>query len=521
MNSESPIIPAHRLQASKLKGSLLDFTKFFFKYITGRDFVVSQPPGRESHHVIICREFTSLFRNPEASVGLSINVPPGHGKSTLCSMFVAWCYAHYPDCNFLYVSYSHDLAAKHTAFIKTIMSSEVYKHLFDVHIKQDSRAKDHFVTTQGGTIAAFGAQGSITGRDAGLPGLDRFSGAAIIDDPIKPDAAHSQTIRETVIKNYQETIMQRPRDVNVPIISICQRLHEEDLPAYLYSGKDVRAWKKVILKGIDEAGNALYPEVQPIDYLRELQEKQPYVFSSQIQQDPIPAGGALFKEQDFVVLDEEPEILETFIVCDTAETDKTYNDASAFSFFGVYEIEAFGRKTGVYGLHWIDALEVRVEPKYLQDTFLDFYAECSRHKKPPLVAYIEKKSTGTTLISTMQDMRSLQIRNIERSRASGSKTTRFLQLQPYIASKYVSFTKGARHNDLCINHMIKITANDTHRFDDMCDTLADGVRLALVEKVIYNISKDDTASNVVKNMSDSFKRKHGALRNARGSQKIF
>jgi hypothetical protein len=476
--------------ASELRGSLLYFNQFFYKHLTGRDFIISSPLGRESHHITICRALTDLFRNQHPAYGLNINVPPGYGKSVMLSMFVAWCYAHYPDCNFLYISYTHELAASHTSFIKQIMSSSLYKYLFGVHLSSDTRAKDHFMTTNGGVCAAFGSSGPITGRNAGAPGLDRFSGCPIIDDAHKPNEIHSSGIREGVIRNYTETILQRPRDVNVPIINVGQRLHEDDLTAYLLSGKDVRSWESVILKGIDEAGNCLYPEVQSLSYLRNLQEKQPFVFSSQIQQEPIPSGGSLFKPEWFVLLDEEPKMLVTFITADTAETNKSYNDATVFSFFGVYEIEEFGQKTGDYGLHWLDCVEIRIEPKDLEFEFMTFLQECLRHPVKPKIAAIEKKSTGSTLISVLKEkVRTVTIREIERNRASGSKTQRFLECQPYVAGRKISLSSQARHLKLCIDHMSKITANDTHRWDDLADTLADGIKFALIDKTIIQTTK--------------------------------
>lgn len=484
------------IQVSELKGSLLLFTRFFYKLLTGRDFIISNPLGRESHHITVSRAYTQLFREQKPAHGLMINLPPGYGKSVMTSMWVAWCYAHYPDCNFLYISYSHELAAAHTAFIKQIISSKMFKYLFGVEISGDTRAKDHFMTSAGGSVAAFGSSGAVTGRNAGSPGLKRFSGCVVIDDAHKPNEVHSSSIREGVIRNYNETIMQRPRDINVPIVFIGQRLHEDDLAAYLMSGKDVRKWSSVILKGIDDAGNALYPEVQSLKYLRDLQEKQPFVFSSQIQQEPIPSGGSLFKPEWFVLMDFEPiNIVQTFITADTAETDKSYNDATVFSFWGLYEIETMGRRTGEMGLHWLDCQELRIEPKDLRDAFLDFWQDCCRHRVAPLLAAIEKKSTGVTLVSVLKELRGIQIRNIERNRASGSKTQRFLTIQPYVANKLISFTKGSRHSEMCISHMAKITANDTHRHDDIGDTLADAIRIALIDKTInIRTKQDDTLS---------------------------
>lgn len=498
--------------AAQLQGSFLEFCRYFYKHLTQRDFIVSLPTGRESHHIVLARTLTRLSRLEVESQRLIINVPPGHGKSLMCSMWVAWCMSIFPDCNFLYISYSHELAAKHTAFIKQIMTSSHYKYLFDVEISSDSRAKDAFKTTRGGAVSAHGSSGSITGFDGGLPGLTRFSGAVIIDDPIKPDHAHSDTIRATVVRNYEETIRQRPRGANVPIVFIGQRLHEDDLAAFLLRGDDVAKWDRVILKSLDENNNALYPEAFPLSNLLALRDKSPYVFASQMQQDPMPAGGGLFKKEWFEILDEEPQIITTFITADTAETDKTYNDATVFSFWGLYEIVTMGIKTGEYGLHWLDCVELFIEPKDLKQAFLDFWQDSMRHKIPPLIAAIEKKSTGVSLISALNDIRGIQIRNIERNRASGSKTQRFIEIQPHIASKHISFTKYARHADMCIEHMSKITANDTHRRDDIGDTCADAVKIALIDKLLMQYSQNNT--KIAKTLFGDFEQNIQIARNA-------
>lgn len=501
--------------ASRLRGSLLEFSRYFYEYITGREFIISKPIGRESHHISVCRTLTQI-KHLEILREI-INIPPGCGKSTFVSMFIAWCWASYPDSNFLYISYAHSLATQHTSFIRSIVSSRMYKYLFDVSIDPDTRAKDNFKTTKGGQVIAFGSAGAITGNNAGLPNLDRCSGAVILDDPIKPDEAHSDTIREGVIYNYDQTIRQRVRGINVPIIVMGQRTHEEDLPWYLLSGKDIDIWHHTNLTGLDAVDNALYPEVMPKEKLIALREKSPYVYWSQQQQCPMPAGGSLFQKDWFVELDNEPKFTTTFITADTAETDKSWNDATVFSFFGIYEIEVMGKKTGELGLHWIDCVELRIEPKDLEKEFIDFYRNCCLHNKPPMIAGIEKKSTGVTLVSTLKNLRGIQIREIERTRDSGSKTKRFLEMQSYIASKRISFDWNAKHKDLCINHMIKITANNSHRFDDICDTLSDGIRLALIEKSLYNVdNRSEAEGKILEGLNRSLKRKIavGVARNA-------
>src|SRR5689334_19011002 len=139
-------------ERAKLLGSLLLFTQVFYKLRTNREFQLSDPVGRESHFITICRELTKVLRLETNR--LLINVPPGHGKSELMIHFIAWAMAHYPDSQFLYISYSQELAAKHTHTIKQIMELAQYRKLFGVELRQDSSAKDDFKTIQGGAVKA-------------------------------------------------------------------------------------------------------------------------------------------------------------------------------------------------------------------------------------------------------------------------------------------------------------------------------------------------------------------------------
>ncbi|WP_423062488.1 hypothetical protein [Candidiatus Paracoxiella cheracis] len=79
---------------------------------------------------------------------------------------------------------------------------------------------------------------------------------------------------------------------------------------------------------------------------------------------------------------------------------------------------------------------------------------------------------------------------IERDRTS--KTARFLASQPFIANKQVTLPLHAAHTKRCIEHMSKITANEMHRCDDIADTRADAIRLALKEKQLVSTTSINT-----------------------------
>ncbi len=484
-----------------LQASLLEFIKYFYPLLTGQPFIVPQPIGRESHVITICRELTYIFYHPNCRS--MINIEPGSGKSTILSFFMAWAYSIYGDCNFIYISYGLELAEKHNELVKRIIMLPEYRALFGLTIDKDARGKKHFRTSAGGESSAFGSSGPVTGMNAGRIGVPRFSGCVIIDDAHKPDEVHSDTTREAVIRNYRETIEQRPRSFNVPIISIMQRLHELDLAGFLLNGGDGHNWRRTILKAIDECGHVLCPHKNTLEQLLIKQETDIYTFASQYQQDPQPAGGSLFKPEMFTVLEaqDEPEMLVTFITCDTAETSKSYNDASVFSFWGIYKIKQLNQEVDAFGLHWIDCYETRVEPKDLKDEFFAFWHRCQLHKKAPLMAAIEKKSTGVTLLSTLSELRGLQVREIERNgTGNNNKTQRFLNMQPYIAARLISFSQGANHYKMCTEHMRKITANETHAFDDIADTLYDAIKFTFIDKTLVNsldVNKDDKIKEVL------------------------
>jgi hypothetical protein len=473
--------------AYTLMGSFSKFTRYFFKQRLNRKFNMENPWNRESHYVAISRELTKVHRGEISN--LLINIPPRYGKTEKAIHFIAWTLAINPSCLWLYTSYSHTLAAKQTATIKEIILLDEYQRLFPwVRLKNDTKAKDNFETTSNGGVVGVGAGGSITGRGAGISDFEGFGGGIIIDDIIKPYEATSDTVRESRNDWYLNTLTSRLNTSKTPIIFIGQRVHEDDLAGRLINGYDGRQWSKLIVPALDSNNNALLPRIHTVDDLRRMRDVMPYVFSSQYQQDPQPAGGSIFKKSYFVFLDEMPKILATFITVDTAETDKDWNDATVFSFFGLYDIELNGRPTGEMGLVWLDCKEIRVQPKDLEGEFLSFYTNClgfrcMGNQIKPHAAYIETKSTGTTLYSVASELPGLNVIEIKR-KPGESKTSRFLRAQPEIASKKVVFIEGARHANHCIEHMSKITANDTHRNDDIADTCADGVKIGLIDKAI-------------------------------------
>jgi predicted phage terminase large subunit-like protein len=297
-----------------------------------------------------------------------------------------------------------------------------------------------------------------------------------------------------VIRWYHNTMKSRVNDpVNTPIIFIGQRVHESDLAAELIKSGD---WEVVCIPALDIHDNALDPRMHDVSALLKMKAEAPYDFAAQYQQDPVDADNGLYKEEYFFLHDEEPKIIATFITADTAEEVKEINDYTAFSFWGIYKIKHGNAETDEYGLHWINCVQIRVEPKDIESEFMDFYQTCLWYPIKPLLAIIEKKSSGSTLISLLKKLQGLNILNFDRKK---SKTQRFIDAQPYIAAKKVSLTRLAKHTHMCIEHCTKINANDSHRFDDIADTLSDAVQAVYMDKIILaripNVQQDAAVAN--------------------------
>lgn len=505
---------------TELYGSLLTFTRYFYQIRNNREFILPKPIGRESHTRIICNQ---LMRCEEHQTNrLGITIPPRYGKTELIIHFIAWAMARWPDANFLYTSYSYSLARKQTGVVKEIVMLPEYQRLFpDVRIKRDASAKDNFETTKGGSVYAAGAGGTITGRGAGIKYCPRFGGALIMDDMHKPEEVFSDPMREGVRDWYFNTLLSRANDpAHTPIIFIGQRLHEDDLPSHLFAGEDTYPWDIVDLAVRDGAGNVLDPAMHTKEQLEEMEKKEPYLFWTQYMQKPLPPGGSVFKREAFILMDDLPEIFHTFITVDSAETDNNWNDQTCFSFWGLYKIRQFGVETELYGLHWLACEYDWIDAGDLEQRFIDFYGDCMRFKVKPTQVAIEKKSTGVTLRANLKKVQGIQIVESECLQPKISKGARFLKCVKFVNSGQISLTKGARHTDHCIEHMSKITLEDAHKLDDIADTAAIAIQIALIDRTVINMgTREKKGNKILEEMMGGMRaqeRARGIVYNQRG-----
>lgn len=291
------------IRAFCLSGTL-NYTRYFFKARFGRKFVVND------HHVRICQALDDVIDGKIKK--LIINIAPRYSKTELVvKNFISYGLAINPSAKFLHLSYSDDLANDNSEEVRDIVKSEEYKRVFPyVDIKRTSDAKKKWYTTEGGGMYATAAGGQVTGFGAGAVDEEndlskeleefkpssKFAGALIIDDPVKPEDAISDTPREKVNQRFETTIRNRVNSRNTPIIIIMQRLHEHDLCGYLME-TEPGEWSVLSLPAIvyeDGKEKALWEFKHTLEELHRMQRVNSYVFETQYMQNPTPMEGLMY-----------------------------------------------------------------------------------------------------------------------------------------------------------------------------------------------------------------------------------
>jgi predicted phage terminase large subunit-like protein len=329
---------------------------------------------------------------------LLVTLPPRNLKSiTITVAWVAWRLGIDPSLNFVCVSYSNELAAKHARDCRAIMQSSWYRRLFPRTIIKASRSAVHdFETTAGGGRLATSIGGTLTGRGGDI---------IIIDDPLKPDEAMSDTARNNVNEWFHTTLASRLNDKKRgAIILVMQRLHQYDLAGLLIESGE---WDELCLPAIaieDEtipltrgkfysrrAGEALHPAREPVEELLRIKQSiGSVIFAAQYQQRPVPAEGNMIRAEWLVTYGELDRSRGGRIVqsLDTASKDGLLNDWSVCITAWVH-----GRLVYI-----IDVWRRKVEFPALLKATID---NARKHNARKLL--IEDQASGTQLLQKLRN----------------------------------------------------------------------------------------------------------------------
>lgn len=255
------------------------------------------------HIDAICTHLEAVSRGEISR--LLINVPPGHMKSLLVSVFwPAWVWTHRPSWRALFGSYAMELSTRDNVRCRDVVTSDWYQRTFRPawKLKEDQNVKTWFENTAGGLRMALAVGGKGTG----------FRGDAVIfDDPHNVKERPSDAELETVGFWWFKRMSSRLNDPRTGVrVGIMQRLHTKDLAGKILARGDYvhlslptrfRPEKRCATPiGWSDPRAAhdelLFPEMFPDAVVAEAREDLgEYGFAGQHQQEPIPEGGGVIK----------------------------------------------------------------------------------------------------------------------------------------------------------------------------------------------------------------------------------
>lgn len=317
-----------------------NFSRFFKKA-----FRIVQPadPYLHNWHVDCISEHLMAMYDGELQ-RLIINIQPRALKSLMVSTaFPAWLMGKNPATQIICASYAQSLAEKLSVDTRLIIESDWYKSVFpNTIIADDQNQKKKFQTTARGHRIATSVGGTLTGEGGEW---------LIWDDPLKPDEALSDVMRDNANQWIDQVFMSRANNPKTAkFLGIMQRLHEQDVTGHLL---DKGSWhllklptiaeKKTVIqirdfKKVREEGELLHPVRENEEgVLLKRKDLGEYGFAGQYQQRPVPLGGGEFKLDWLIHDDFNNKGLNTYIIVDPAggKKGKQSKDYTAMVVVGV------------------------------------------------------------------------------------------------------------------------------------------------------------------------------------------
>ena len=393
---------------------------------------------------------------------LIITVPPRSLKSHCASVaFPAWLLGHNPGAQIICASYGQDLANKLALDCRSLMASEWYRKLFRTRLSGQRQAVEEFRTTGQGFRLATSVGGVLTGRGGDF---------LIIDDPLKPDEALSETQRNAVNAWYEHTLYSRLNNKKTGrIIVIMQRLHEDDLVGHVVQQGEWTMLRFPAIAVEDEThiintpygsrtvrrrvGEALHPEREPLEVLRNIRSIQgEYNFSGQYQQEPAPLGGGMVKLAWFKTykIGEEPAKFDLiFQSWDSAVKATELSDYSVCTTWGK-------KDKNLYLLH---VLRRRMEYPELKRAVRE---QAQRFSAKTIL--IEDKSSGAQLI---QELLREGLHAVARYEPKWDKVMRLHSVTSTIENGFLYLPEKA---EWLAEYLHEMTSFPKGKFDDQCDS---------------------------------------------------
>ncbi len=266
-------------------------------------------PFVDNWHIGLLSEYLEALYSLQVQ-NLIINIPPGHAKSLLCSVFFpTWVWIKMPSARFFCGSHAVDLSVRDAVRSRRLIQSDWYQDRFgDVYeMTSDQNVKSRYENNKTGHRVSVGVDAGWTGHRGNY---------VFWDDPLdknKKDSVVDRKKSNEAVKSSFGTRGDNPREIRR--MMIMQRLHDDDPTGHVIKAmeddENFPRFDHVVLPARYEPkrffstigkedprtieGELLFPQLFDEKVLRETEALLgPTDAAGQLQQRPAPAGGNIF-----------------------------------------------------------------------------------------------------------------------------------------------------------------------------------------------------------------------------------
>ncbi|HFD4628776.1 TPA: phage terminase large subunit [Klebsiella pneumoniae] len=525
--------PERVIIRSKSTKSFLNFTRIWFELIQGDRLLVNW------HHRLMASKIDDLLAGRLVPRNLIINIPPGGTKTEFFSIhFPAYVNALVQEKRLkrfrnLNISFADTLVKRNSRRTRDIIASREYQEFwpcsFGVNQAEEWEIKDERGRSIGQTVSR-SSNGQITGGRGGYYGPE-FSGMVMLDDYNKPVDMLSESRRKSANTLLVNTIRSRRGDKSkehpTPFVSIQQRLHTDDATGFMLSGgmgvpfhhvaipamideKYIQSldepWRSLCWETVKDTDSVVvggvrywsyWPQMEDVNDLLQLWEKDRYTFLSQYQQNPMALTGGIIDTSWFRTYTTLPKLTHRAVYVDTNSGKvEDWLDYTVFTLAGM----------GVDGnLYIIDVVRGRWDPEDLlkkaEEVWEKRRLSGSMRVMPLRHMAIEEKQAGQGLITTLKKRSqtpgqlAIPVREIPRGTGQ-NKLVRCLNVIPQIKTGKV-FVPATHTEDgqklssifyedgtiagstewvlTAMTECAAFSADDSHDNDDILDTWMDAI----------------------------------------------
>lgn len=525
--------PERVIIRSKSTKSFLNFTRIWFELIQGDRLLVNW------HHRLMASKIDDLLAGRLVPRNLIINIPPGGTKTEFFSIhFPAYVNALVQEKRLkrfrnLNISFADTLVKRNSRRTRDIIASREYQEFwpcsFGVNQAEEWEIKDERGRSIGQTVSR-SSNGQITGGRGGYYGPE-FSGMVMLDDYNKPVDMLSESRRKSANTLLVNTIRSRRGDKSkehpTPFVSIQQRLHTDDATGFMLSGgmgvpfhhvaipamideKYIQSldepWRSLCWETVKDTDSVVvggvrywsyWPQMEDVNDLLQLWEKDRYTFLSQYQQNPMALTGGIIDTSWFRTYTTLPKLTHRAVYVDTNSGKvEDWLDYTVFTLAGM----------GVDGnLYIIDVVRGRWDPEDLlkkaEEIWEKWRLSGSMRVMPLRHMAIEEKQAGQGLITTLKKRSqtpgqlAIPVREIPRGTGQ-NKLVRCLNVIPQIKTGKV-FVPATHTDDgqklssifyedgtiagstewvlTAMTECAAFSADDSHDNDDILDTWMDAI----------------------------------------------